>query len=90
MNIKQSQAGLAVLVLLVLSSQGCSVAEEKRLLYRQSEIIAPLKIPAGMQQPQGVERFAVPQVKNVDPVDITPPVNLPDELLAPQDAGQAK
>lgn len=91
MNIKQSQARLAVLVLVVLSSLGCSVAEEKRQLYRQSQIIEPLKIPAGMQQPQGEDMLAVPQVVVSEPVDVTPPVNLPDELLSPpQDADQAE
>ncbi len=90
MNIRQSHISLAILVLVALSSQGCSVAEEKRLLYRQSEIIAPLKIPAGMQQPRGQEVFAVPQVEALEALDITPPVNLPDDLLAPQDPDQVK
>lgn len=72
---------MAVLVSVVLLSLGCSVAEEKRQLYRQSQIIEPLKIPAGLQQPQGEDMLAVPQVAASEPVDVTPPVNLPEDLL---------
>lgn len=82
---------MAVLILVALSALGCSVAEEKRQLYRQSQIIEPLKIPVGMQQPQGEDMLAVPQVVVSEPVDVTPPVNLPEELLpTPQDADQAE
>ncbi len=71
---------MAVLVSVVLLSLGCSVAEEKRQLYRQSQIIEPLKIPAGLQQPQGEDMLSVPQVVGSEPVDVTPPVNLPEAL----------
>jgi len=72
---------MAVLVSVALLSLGCSVAEEKRQLYRQSQIIEPLKIPAGLQQPQGRGLLPVPEVVASEPVDVTPPVNLPEELL---------
>ncbi len=72
---------MAVLVSVVLSSLGCGVAEEKRQLYRQSQIIEPLQIPAGLQQPQGRDMLPVPEVVTLEPVDVTPPVNLPEELL---------
>lgn len=82
---------MAMLVLVALSALGCSVAEEKRQLYRQSQAIAPLKMPAGLQQPQGEEMLAVPQVEAYETVDITPPVNLPEELSpTPEGADQAE
>jgi len=80
---------MIVLVSVALLSLGCSVAEEKRQLYRQSQIIEPLKIPAGLQQPQSRDMLPVPQVVDSEPVDISPPVNLPEELLAvPQNGSQ--
>lgn len=81
---------MVVLLLVMLSALGCSVAEEKRQLYRQSQMIAPLKIPAGMQQPKGQDMLAVPHVESLEPLDISPPVNLPEALLSkPQDTDQA-
>ena len=91
MMIRQSQIRVAVLLSLALLSLGCSVAEQKRQLYRQSQIIAPLKIPADLQQPQGEDMLPVFQVETFEPIDITPPVNLPEELLAtPQGADKAE
>jgi len=72
---------MTVLVSVALLSLGCSVAEEKRQLYRQSQIIEPLKIPAGLQRPQGGDVLAVPEVVASEPVDVTPPVSLPEDLL---------
>ena len=91
MMLNQSKIGMAVLLSVALLSLGCSVAEEKRQLYRQSQIVEPLKIPAGLQQPQGKDMLPVFQVEVLEPLDITPPVNLPEELLAtPQGADQAE
>ncbi len=81
MKVVKHQACLAVLISVALSSLGCSVAEEKRQLYRQSQIIEPLKIPAGLQQPRGDNMLSVPQVVASEPIDVSPPVNLPEELL---------
>lgn len=60
----------------------CSGIEQKRLEYRHSRSIAPLEIPAGLDAPQSETVLPVPEVSAASAgVDVSPPVDLPEELL---------
>jgi uncharacterized lipoprotein len=70
----------------------CSGIEQKRLEYRNSQSIAPLKLPPGLQEPQSPTMLPLPEVDTAAAVvDVAPPVNLPEELLAePETAAAAR
>jgi len=59
----------------------CSGIEEKRQAYRQSESIAPLKVPPHLNRPQGQQVLMVPEVNKADlgdqPFDVSPPAAPP-------------
>ena len=59
----------------------CSGVEQQRLEYRQSQSVAPLEMPAGLQAPQSKEALPLHPVNpEADEVDAAPPVNLPEDL----------
>ena len=84
------RAVLTACVVALLSA--CSGVEEKRHEYRQSESIAPLKMPANVAQPYSPEQLMVPEVsKDVlgeEPFDTRPPVNLPPQEEAVEESEQ--
>lgn len=73
-----------LLLLAVILLPACSSLEKERLVYQQSQSIAPLKVPAGLNAPQGENELPVPKVNMAGVgVDVAPPVNLPQEAPTP-------
>lgn len=67
------RSGAALLCALMLLA-GCSGVEEKRQAYRQSESIAPLKIPAPLNAPDSSNAFMLPELQS-RPAPDAPPFN---------------
>jgi uncharacterized lipoprotein len=79
--------GAGALLLAALSISACSVVEEKRQAYRQSESIAPLQLPDSLTPPASADALTLPVLQSrpaaaAVPFDTRPPapVNLPAEI----------
>jgi uncharacterized lipoprotein len=73
-----------LLLLAAVLLPACSALEKERFIYRQSQGIAPLKIPAGLDAPRGENELPLPAVDTARVgVDVTPPVNLPEKSPIP-------
>ena len=68
-------AGVAksLVLLVVLTLGACSVVDEKRLAYLQAESLPPLRIPAGIDQPDYSKALRVPEVELNSAPNIEPP-----------------
>lgn len=75
---------------LVVLFSACSGVEEKRHAYKQSESLAPLKLPQGITLPHGSENLAVPEVDRSalggEPFVTRPPIDLPPQVNEPQES----
>ena len=69
-------AGVAksfVVLVALLALGACSVVDEKRMAYLQAESLPPLKIPAGLDQPDYSKALLVPEVELNEAPNIEPP-----------------
>jgi len=69
--VRGFSAGALLLSALLVS--GCSIVEEKRQAYRQSESIAPLQLPESLTSPASDDALMVPVLQQSRPATDAPP-----------------